>query len=107
MQIGAPGVGITTTGLERASGGIVDASGTSMAVAMVAGAAALVATRLEQQSNGDAGGTPPAYSTIRDRILDGADHVCELMSYFEQGRRMNVYNAVHGLRGHSDACCQP
>jgi hypothetical protein len=106
VQLGAPGVGITTTGLERESGGIVDASGTSMATAMVAGAAALVAARLEQEA-ADCGASPPLYSTIRDRLLEGADRVCNLRSYFEQGRRLNVYNAVHDLPGNSETCSQP
>lgn len=84
VQIGAPGVGLTTTGLENVSGGIVDASGTSVATAMVVGAAALVADAIDLKK----------FELIRDRLLNGADPVPELCWSFEGGRRLNVLRAV-------------
>ncbi|HSL81591.1 MAG TPA: S8 family serine peptidase, partial [Thermoanaerobaculia bacterium] len=98
VQLGAPGEGITTTGLNTKEGGILDATGTSMATALVAGAAALVACALPEN------GPDPRFQRILDRLLEGADRVCELKGYFKEGRRLNVVHAAQGTRPDSPDC---
>jgi subtilisin family serine protease len=97
VELGAPGVGVTTTSLER-PGGIDVASGTSLAAAIVAGAAALVAETLPDDVR------PPArFRVLRDRLLQYADAVPALDGFFDQRRRLNVCRAVYEIAA-PDSC---
>ena len=89
VDLGAPGVAILTTGLEG-NLGVAEVTGTSAAAALVAGAAALVASALPACD-------PSAelcYEKIKQRLLDGADRVCDLRSSFSDGRQLNICCAV-------------
>lgn len=110
VDLGAPGVGITTLGLEHRAGGIVDASGTSTATALVAGAAALVADKLGYPAPVD------RFVRLRTRLEDGADVIDDLCQCFKGGRLLNVHNAVAeqtgtvscpGVPDGTDPCWEP
>lgn len=90
VDIGAPGVGVLSTGLET-GWGVDEVTGSSAAAALVAGVAALV----------EASRTPacdPAsqfcYEDLRRLLLDGANRVRALCDYFDKGRRLNAYRSV-------------
>jgi len=91
VDLGAPGKAVLTTGLE-ANGGVAEVTGTSAATALVAGAAALVAS-VEKDCRAGAAGFD-CTTAVKRRLLDGADRICELEPYFAEGRRLNVLRAI-------------
>lgn len=81
IEIGAPGVHIIS---DWPDGSIYDLSGTSMAAAFVAGAAALV---LGQFPSLD-------YRGLKNRLLAGVDKIDALKGAWQDGRRLNVLKSL-------------
>ena len=102
VQLAAPGVRTPVLGPERTRP-VWPATGTSVSTAYVAGAAALVAAELGNVSLPG----QPLYKLIRDRLFKGADQICQLKSCFQEGRRLNAYNAVRNLDGLNPLSCIP
>ncbi len=81
VHLGAPGIGIWTTGM---TGGYGTAQGTSMASPQVAGAAALV-----KATNSALGP-----SDLKAVLLENVDQVVNLNGMVSSGGRLNVHRAV-------------
>jgi serine protease len=85
VQLGAPGVNITSTVI---GGGYQSWSGTSMATPHVSGAAALVLSVCALPT-----------SALKAALLDNVDPIPALASKTTAGGRLNVYRAVHSCAG--------
>jgi subtilisin family serine protease len=93
VDLGAPGVAILTTGLEK-DWGVAEITGTSASTALVAGAAALVQASWKSPCDPT---IQLCYAMLKKQLLDGADRCRQLRRFFAGSRRLNVERAVRGL----------
>lgn len=87
VHLAAPGVGILST-VPRDKGRYDYMSGTSMACPHVAGAAALVWAADENQT----------FSQVKERLLSSVDRGPALRTKVLSSGRLNVYNAMAGIK---------
>lgn len=102
VDLGAPGVAILTTGLEK-NWGVAEVTGTSAATALVASAAALVDAARPQPCDPK---NELCYVLLKERLLEGAKPVSGLSAIFEHGRRLNACRSVQGVEPPGPGTCK-
>ena len=92
IDIGAPGTSIYST---VPNNGYSNMTGTSMATPQVSGTIALMYAALPEEMMQACKSDPANFSlSIRQHLLDGADHLTSLDGLVAEGRRLNAYGAI-------------
>jgi serine protease len=104
IDLGAPGTGITSTGL---SNGYTTLSGTSVATPHVTGTIALMYAVACSQLMIDCKNDPKAFALmIKDSILGAVDPIAALNGKTVTGGRLNLYKSLRSVKNHyfKDTC---
>ncbi len=104
IDLGAPGTGITSTGL---SNGYTTLSGTSAATPHVAGTVALMYAVACSQLMIDCKNNPAAFALmIKDSILGAVDPIAALNGKTVTGGRLNLYKSLRSIKNRyfNDTC---
>lgn len=95
IDIGAPGTGIYSTVPNNGYGSL---SGTSMATPQVSGTIALMYAATTEEMMLSCKNDPSGFClTVRESLLDGADHLTSLDDLVADSRRLNAYGAIQSL----------
>ena len=94
IDIGAPGTTIYST----VSNGYSNKTGTSMATPQVTGTIALMYAAMPEEMMMACINDPAEFClSVRQSLLDGADHLASLNGLVAESRRLNAYGAIEAL----------
>ena len=97
IDIGAPGTSIYSTVLNSGYGNM---TGTSMATPQVSGTIALMYAAMPYEMMLACQNDPAGFClSVRQSLLDGADHLPSLEGLVADARRLNAYGAIESLLG--------
>ena len=95
IDIGAPGTSIYSTKPNNTYGNL---TGTSMATPQVSGTIALMYAALPEEMMQACKNDPANFClSVRQSLLDGADHLPSLDGLVASGRRLNAYGAIESI----------